>query len=544
VRRSRLPHSRFRIILGTSRFILALLVSVLTTTAPCLVRADDDTDLDGRTIVRIVFDRYSIFDTSDPTTSSWPYRVANSLHIRSREPFIRSMLLFTEGDAYSAADAAESARLLRSLGIMNPVEITAREVEGGVEVTVETHDQWSLQVGGNAGLSGNRGTWGVQIQEENLAGWGKELSLGFDSDVERDSWSYSYLDPNVFGSRWTAELAYQNRSDGYLKRIRTERPFFSLDTPRGWGAWWEAEELTEHLYSANVSVVEGQRRSELFRAWYGILLGSPGRITRRLKVGWDAQRSTYDDWQWIETGAPYPAPQPLDVSGVRVSYEQIANNYEVLHGFRAWSTQEDVALGPNFSAGVTLSAPALGGDSNRVLYDGLFSIARHRGRWLLLGKAWLDGRFDGDQPENVVFGLQLAASQIGLRGFQFRLLFDDSYELDLDRQLTLGSDVGLRGWDPDYFDGTGRALVNAQWRTVLFRDVLHLFSVGVVVFADAGKTWDPRVGADTDGVRADVGTGLLFDLSRYSLNNVLRVEIAWPDDRSGPVITVTGSALF
>ena len=64
-----------------------------------------------------------------------------------------------------------------------------------------------------------------------------------------------------------------------------------------------------------------------------------------------------------------------------------------------------------------------------------------------------------------------------------------------------------------------------------------------MVFADAGKTWNPRVGFDTDGVRADAGAGLLFDLSRLSMNNVLRVEVAWPDDRSGPVVTLTGSAL-
>ncbi len=215
-----------------------------------------------------------------------------------------------------------------------------------------------------------------------------------------------------------------------------------------------------------------------------------------------------------------------------------------LYGFRAWSTQEDIGLGPNFSAGITLSAPALGGDMNQVLYDGLFSIARHRGSWLMMGDAWLTGRFDGDQPENVVFGIQLAASQIGQRGFQFRVLFEASHELELNRQLTLGADIGLRGWDPDYFDGTGRALVNAQWRTIVFRDVLNLFSVGVVVFADAGETWDPRVGPDTGGVRVDAGAGLLFDLSRYALSNVLRVEVAWPDDRSGPVLTLTGSALF
>lgn len=519
-------------------------ILLVVSTLPSGAAADDDSKLDGLTIVRIICDRYNIFDTTDPKTSKWPYRAANAVHIRSREKFVRSMLLFKEGDGFSAEDAAESARLLRSLGIMNPVEITAIEVEGGVEVTVETHDKWSLQIGADAGLSGNRGTFGVQIQEENLMGWGKELSLGYDSDVERDSWIYGYIDPNIFGTRWTTELVYQDRTDGSLRRIRVGRPFFSLDTQRGWGGWWESEEITEHLYSANESVVQGQRRSEILRAWYGIRLGNADRGTRRLTIGWDVQQADYQNWRWIETEEPYPTPMPLDVSGIRVGYEQITNNYEVLHGFRAWSTQEDIGLGPNFRIGATFSGPALGGDISRVLYDGQFSIARHQGRWLVMGDAWLSGRFDRSEPRDVLLGIQIAAAQIGHRGFQFRLLADFSHELQLDRQLTLGADIGLRGWDPDYFDGTGRALVNAQWRTVLFRDVLNFFSVGVVFFADAGKTWNPRIGADTGGIRADAGTGLLFDLSRLSLSNVLRVEVAWPDDRSGPVVTITGSALF
>lgn len=506
--------------------------------------ASETSELDGLPIVRIVCERYNVFDTSDPKTSKWPYRAANALHIRSREKFIHSMLLFQEGDPYSAANAAESARLLRGLGIMNPVEIRAREIEGGVEVIVETHDQWSLQIGADAGLSGNRGTFGVQLQEENLGGWGKELSLGYDTDVERDSWNFGYADPNVFGSRWIAELEYQNRSDGHLKRIMAIRPFFSLATRRAWGGQWISEEITEHLYSANESVIQGRRKSDSLRGWYGIQLGDSGSVVRRLTLGWDAQQVDYSDWRWIETGEPYPAPLPLDISGIRIGYEQVADNYEVLYGLRAWSSQEDVGLGPNFKFGATFSGPALGGDISRVLFDGLFSVADHRGRWLLMGDAWLSGRFDRSEPHDVLFGLQLAATQIGERGFQFRLMLDVSHNLQLDRQLTLGADVGLRGWDPDFFDGTGRALINAQWRTVVFRHVLELFSVGVVVFADAGKTWDARVGADTDGIRADAGAGLLFDLSKVSLSNILRVEVAWPDDRSGPVVTITGSALF
>ena len=138
----------------------------------------------------------------------------------------------------------------------------------------------------------------------------------------------------------------------------------------------------------------------------------------------------------------------------------------------------------------------------------------------------------------------MGASQLGPRGWQARLLVETSRRLDLNRQLTLGADLGLRGWDPDYFDGTGRALLNIQWRRLIKERVLGLFSVGVVVFTDAGATWDPRVGPDTDGIRLDAGVGLLFDLANLSRSNLLRIDVAMPDDGSGPTITVSTSTIF
>ena len=80
-----------------------------------------------------------------------------------------------------------------------------------------------------------------------------------------------------------------------------------------------------------------------------------------------------------------------------------------------------------------------------------------------------------------------------------------------------------RGWDPDTFDGTGRALVNAQWRTILFRDVLRLFSVGAVValFHDVILT----IGIFSIlQIRFDLATiAALLTIVGYSLNDTVVV---------------------
>jgi len=148
-------------------------------------------------------------------------------------------------------------------------------------------------------------------------------------------------------------------------------------------------------------------------------------------------------------------------------------------------------------------------------------------------------------PGTVARGeLRAVGAVTGSAGLRVRVATDLGYRLDGERQLTLGADVGLRGWSPDFFDGTGRALANVQWRALIKDDVFHVLALGFEVFADAGATWDARVGRGTDGVRVDAGFGIIGDLTTIGLVNIARIELGFPDDGSGPTVIVSTSALF
>jgi hypothetical protein len=531
-----------------SRWIAAgAILLVLLTSKPAAAASPtppDASPLAGLPIVRIVFQRNNIFDTSEPATSGWLYRSANALHVVSREHFLRQMILFKVGDLYSPGKAAESARLLRGLGYLNPVYITARRVEGGVEVTVTTHDRWTLDFGLNAGISGSRGGYSVQLEEKNLLGWGKMVEVEYRSDVERKTWRYHYVDPNILGSRWRADILHEDLTDGYRDLVRVERPFFSLASQRAWGGDWESGRLIDHLYSMSESVLRGHHTSHRWSAWYGIHLGTAHGTTRRLSLGWQYRHDRFDDWAQAPGLPFYPPPEDRLVSGPRLAYEQIRDNYLVLTGVRGWTGQEDVALGPILDLGLTVSTPPTGGDEERALVDGSLSVGWQRGGWLVLSEAFASGRLDRGDPHNWVVGGQVAAFRVGDRGWQLRLRSELSHDLDRNRQLTLGADTGLRGWDPDSFDGTGRAVLNVQWRKLVKRDVLHLMSLGVVGFADAGVTWNPRVGRSTRGVRTDVGIGIVADIVTSGITHLLRLDMAVPDDGSGYTVVVTSQALF
>ncbi len=497
----------------------------------------------GPPIVAIHVVRHDVFDLSDPETSSWPYRAANALHTLSRERFIRSLLLFKEGDPWDPALAAESERLLRETGFLNPVHIFARPAGEGVEVFVETRDQWTLELSVNYGRMGHRQKAGVSLSEQNFLGWGKSVFLDARSDPERDSITAGYSDPLFLKSRWRLSVAHREASDGTADEFSLSYPFYSLATPQAGGIVYRRESLVEHLWVSGKKTVSGDALRRSLLVWGGLRLSGDGEVTRRLTAGIFAERAAFSRWSY-RTGGFYPEPEDRELVGLQVGFENQSRHWEVVEGFRGWLRQEDVPLGPNYAVTLGFSLPGLGGDRVRLPYQVSVFRAQLGGgwyRWLSLGSA---GRVEKGDVADAVTRVEAGVAQVGDRGFRLRGVVELGQRLGLDRQLTLGANTGLRGWDPDTFDGTSRAVVNAEWRQRLTGEVLHVVVLGVVVFADAGKTWGARVGPDTNGWRADAGFGILGEITRAAILRVVRLEVAYPDRGKGPVVLLTGVSLF
>jgi hypothetical protein len=494
-------------------------------------------------IVAIRIVRHDVFDVNDPDTSAWPYRAANALHVVTREQFIRSLLLFREGDPLDAELLEESARLLRATGFLSPVTVTSREIEGGAEVVVETFDQWTTRFGVNFGLYGNRNKIGVSLAEANFLGSGKGVEAEYRSDEERNSTTLSYEDPLFLGTRVKVLAAHRESSDGSGDAAHAIYPFFALATPWAGGVEWWRESLTEYLYADAEKAVAGHAYRRDFRLWGGMRVPSWDDRTDRLIVGLFGEVADYDDWSFLD-GRSYETPADRTLAGVEVGWERQMHRYEVVNGFRAWQRQEDLALGPNWSARLGVSLPALGGASSVLTLAGTFDVGMLRESWYSWVSSAIDGRLDHGHPQNVVLHVEAGTARTGEAGWRARLAADLSQALDRDRQLALGVDTGLRGWDPDTFDGTGRVVANLEWRHRLTGEVLHLAVLGLTTFVDVGRTWGARVGRDTGTLRGDVGIGLLAEITRASLVKVARIEVAFPDDGSGPVFLIVSGSIF
>jgi hemolysin activation/secretion protein len=103
--------------------------------------------------------------------------------------------------------------------------------------------------------------------------------------------------------------------------------------------------------------------------------------------------------------------------------------------------------------------------------------------------------------------------------------------LDLDQQILLGGDSGLRGYPLRYQTGEGRWLFTAEQRFFSNWFPFQLFNVGGAVFYDMGATWGhDALGTPSQGLLRDVGFGLRFGANRSALGNVLHIDIAFPLD--------------
>jgi len=408
---------------------------------------------------------------------------------------------------------------------------------------IETRDQFTTEAAANFGLAGNQHRLGFSLTEKNFLGLGKEVELNWRSDPERNTLTAAYNDPLLFGTRWTLAAGHTDASDGKGDRLDIVLPFYALDTLHAGGVEWRRLSMTDYLWAQGHKRVAGQTFRRSFRLWGGMRVARGPASTDRITAGLFAEEASFTGWSHVD-GTPYDTPEDRDLAGVEVGYERQADRWRVIQGLRAWSRQEDVPLGPNWHVSLGASLPALGGDADRLRFASDLTLGTLQGRrysWLV---ATVTGRLDRGAAANTVLHLETGMAHIGAQGLRARIAADLGRNLDRDFQLTLGADVGLRGWDPSTFDGTSRAVANLEYRRRLTGEVLHLGIIGMTVFADAGRTWSPRIGPGTAGMRFDVGAGLAVEITRAAILRIVRAEVGFPDDGGGPLFLITGVSLF
>jgi outer membrane protein assembly factor BamA len=489
----------------------------------------------GATIGRIDVYVQNIFDLNDPREDHALYRAANHLHYRTRERTVRDQLLFAPGAPLSKQKLEETERILRSRRYLSDawvVPVRYDEASNTAVVAVTVRDVWTLNPSVSFGRAGGQNRSSVSLEEENLLGTGSKLQIGHSHDVDRSSTLFSAYDPNIAGSWWQGTLIYADNSDGRVKSLALDRPFYALDTHRAYGLDLADGTSRVSRYSQGVVADQFDTRHSQHQAYYGWSDGLVGDWTERWYGG-----VRYDDSAFAPLAGAVPvAPLPADRKFVYpwLGWQLVENEFRKTENLDLIGRTEDVYVGRSLYAEVGVSNGVFGGRGNAVLTQLTALDAWQFGaRQELFLSAAFAGRLDAGAAHNVSLTSQaryfdrLTAHQL----FYVSLSGTVTHRQDADQQLLLGGDSGLRGYPIRFQGGTSSALLTVEHRVFTDWFPLRLVRVGGALFFDAGRTWGRDfAGAEPLGLLKDVGLGIRFGNVRSGLGNVIHVDLSYALD--------------
>ncbi len=465
---------------------------------------------------------HPVFDVED-AGGAWPLRLANRLHVQTREEVIRRELLFAPGDDLDPERLAQTERNLRALVFLRDARVEARPAadgdEGDRDVDVRTFDAWSTSPEVRFAQVGRRTLWSVGVSEKNLLGRGQRVEVSRRADLDRQETFFALADPRLAGSPLGLSLTYSDRSDGRRGEARLGRPFFSLQDRWSFGARIEGFDQQDPLYS------DGERVAEL------------RHVSRAgdLELARTVRRS---DQSALRVDVAY-RHRDDQVAGdhrrfgiLELGLRSVHHDFVSLSHVNRFEAVEDFNLGSDGRISLGLSTPASGGEPGRVLFLKLSQAAGARlgSRGLLWARAAWSGRHRRGRLENGLGELRVDyLNKLAPRRLLLVLLrYRHGTRLDPETQITLGADEGLRGHEVRQWVGDRSLLLSSELRLFVLDDVFQLASFGAAAFVDSGYAWPAGRALSLGDLRTNVGVGLLVGRNRLTTTRAgVRFDLAY-----------------
>jgi outer membrane protein assembly factor BamA len=505
--------------------------------------------------------------------SSLLYRAANAIKIATREDVVRREMLFKEGDPYVPFRIQETARNLRLLRYLRNVRITPTFDGDAVDVLIEVSDTWTLipYLSYSSGTGGrNRG---IGLYDSNIAGTAARLEGRLEEEYTRRSYGIVYNDPQFLGSRKNLLLAASERSDGTTYQFGSGLPFRSLMQRDAWridgsgantiGRLFKngSEEYIFRQHLDDLSMLytfagPTQAFEKESSTYTGIYRGQK-ILSQRFSVGYRYESASFyqadaQDYADLNLDPAEVSNDPERLATLRrfsgpvVQYQNVQPNFMTLNYIDRFDRPEDYNLGDEMLVNIHAAPRSLGSAYNAAI------VAANRSRgWKLSDTSFFrgeiggSGRLESDRFANTllraeakhyaVLGDWYAGEQfLGKHTLATNFFIDFGENLDRDRQLPLGADTGLRGYEAFTFEGDKRIVFNFEERAHLVDDIAQLMSLGTAVFLDVGAasrdSLQQMLNYDTYG---DIGFGLRLGFPRASGGGLVRIDVAFPL-RDGP----------
>src|SRR6056297_531576 len=421
----------------------------------------------------------------------WGPRLANRLHIRTRESFIRAELLLSEGDCYDPFLVEDSERILRRYGFISNAEVFAVRTDTDTEadaqvadarwrVEVETRDEWSTRLEITAEFDNGFELRSAALAETNVLGRGMTLR-GFlvENDAERLLGAQAAF-PRLFGTRANLAGSWGTTRIGEFMGVEASYPFVG---EIGRWAWQIGASDVEDYFSYSFGETGSPARALLptrdrsAGATVARRFGRPGDLS---VVGLNLARETLDFPGFPGTveivqgnGFDQTETAPTDIAeslrgqtrfgaGTRLSVLLGQRNIGFVQrtGLDALRGVQDIEVGTDIS--LTLGRTIRGGIGERDVDDLLVRFRWYGATaptpWVVVSRISLQGRqiffdpeFDRSGWRDVLAEFDLLAywqpPALPSHTFLGRVSATGGWTVDLPYQLTLGGRRAVRGYD-------------------------------------------------------------------------------------------------
>ncbi|MCX5794055.1 MAG: BamA/TamA family outer membrane protein [Elusimicrobia bacterium] len=498
-----------------------------------------------------VAERLDVFDPRVPGEAWWGFQIANKIHVTTRERIIRQEILLRPGDPWDELKALESERNLRALGSFRWAMVTAvPRPDGKVDVLAKAQDSWTTIPNLSIGTEGGQNFFAYGIQENNLFGYNKSVSLLHYQNGPTVRNDLRYTDPRLLATRLRLSALAARTSHGDSTGLDLARPFYALDTPYAYGAGWTRLIDEDTLYRSGQNYSQFLEYTRSFMLSAGRRLGSGEALTQRLEAGWLYSKSRFDSEPGTLAGT---MPPDRELSGPTLGYSWIQPRYIKETYVDRMERVEDYNLGNELSFLGGYAGTHLQSDRERWIFNATDQqgLSLGEGRFAL-AQVGAAGRVAGGDWENALLFTNLdlfwKSERPVLNTWVAHLEGATVRRMDKENQVVLGGDTGLRGYENNAFTGAKAFLANVENRFFAPGEYLHLVRVGGAVFFDSGAVAPEGAGLSLRSFKSDVGMGLRLASTRSRSGGVLRVDLAYALDQGpGPsrwVVSIRGGQAF
>jgi hypothetical protein len=507
--------------------------------------------------------------------SSGPYGTVNSLKIQTAQSVIRTELLFREGDTFDPYLIKQSGRNLRLQRFLRQIKITPTFDGDAVDVVVEARDSWTLIPYLSYSSGTGQRNQGIGISEGNFLGRATRVETRYEQNASRNSFGAVVADPQFMGTRHNFLVGAADRSDGTTTRFAYGLPFRSLMQKDAWSFEGGTADTIGRLWDAGTENYIFRQHLNTFDALYtfagpsarpaqeddpytGIYKGQ-WVLSQRYSAGYSYSDATFhqadrEDYQDLDLDPSTVSNNPADLatdrrfSGPLFQYQTIHPEFISMNYIDRFDRVEDYNLGDESLVNMQIAPRSLGSRDNSVI-----ATANRSKGWKTSNSAFIRGeiggatRYDHTMEEiqntilrtewkaySVLGDLYMGERFLGRHTFASQFYIDFGEKLDKDRQLLLGADTGLRGYEINTFAGDKRMVLNLEERSHIADDIFQLVSLGTAVFVDVGGATSNALGDIlTSDLYGDAGFGLRFCFPRASGGGIARIDVAFPF-RDGP----------